>query len=68
MPYADSDNGFEIPTRSISFHTTPHSELLKEYNDAFSSDAGKPKLWQPDNTLVGAGPTPQTNAGPVQGD
>ena len=46
--------------------------LLKEYNDAFSSDAGKPKLWQPDNTLVGASPTPPAlkiaDGGPVKGD
>ena len=59
MPYAESDNGFEIPFTSISFRTTPHIDLLKEYNDAFGSDAGKPKIWQPDNTLVGARRTPQ---------
>ncbi len=72
MPYAASENGIEIPTRSIAFSIEPHEALLEEYNDAFSSDAGKPKLWQPDNTLVGASPTPPNlkiaDGGPVQGD
>ncbi|MBC8442958.1 MAG: hypothetical protein H8D80_02075 [Proteobacteria bacterium] len=72
MPYAASDDGIEIPNRSIAFSIEPHEALLEEYNDAFSSDAGKPKLWQPYNTLVGAAPTPSSlkiaDGGPVKGD
>ena len=72
MPYAASENGIEISNKSIAFSIEPHEALLEEYNDAFSSNAGKPKLWQPDNNLVGASPTPPglkiADNGPVQGD
>ena len=65
MPYAESDNGIEIPTRSITFSIEPHEALLEEYTDSFSSDT--------DNTLVGASPTPPSlkiadGGDTVQGD
>jgi hypothetical protein len=70
MPYAEHEDGIDIPDRSILFCVVPHENLLDEYNDHFGKDADKPKLWQPDNKLVGVRPDDMPSAapqGPVSG-
>jgi hypothetical protein len=70
MPYAEQENGIEFPKRSFLFIVSPHESLLNEYNDYFGKNAGKPKIWQPDNKLVGVSPTSMPSSssdGPVSG-
>ena len=69
MPYAEHGEGITIPERSILFLIAPHEDLLGEYNDYFGKNSGKPKLWQPDNKLVGVRPDdmPPAPAGPISG-
>jgi hypothetical protein len=63
MPYAEQENGIEFPKRSFLFIVAPHDSLLDEYNDYFGRNAGKPKIWQPGNKLVGVEATGSPIAG-----
>ena len=71
MPYAEQENGIKFPQRSMLFVVSPHESLLDEYNEYFGKNAGKPKIWQPDNKLVGVRPEGMPSSvpdGPISGE